>query len=344
MRTLQQVLDALAVPGTDHGGVVDYLEGSLKARRRTRGLLGATVAAALLVGGVAVAAADGPSGDEVVADRKASEPRRSTTTEPTTTTTAAATETTIATTTSLPFVPTTIAVPRSTQPEQFTPVMPIPAPAPTTTTTVADRPMTATMALVGSSPMVGDVATFRISWSDPDLPPGVEPMVSLQSGDPAIAGDGTGADATTCATGTQPRAGTVDVGTRYTRAGSYTVNAVVSACGHSLIASTTVTVGSPSSKRAVVVTTSDPALHPETAAKVAFSSDPGDPNGWFPSTPRDPSVRLYHDGAPATVIMLDPSAKGTVKLEFGSKSLCGTVDLTQTKPDETARVSATTPC
>jgi hypothetical protein len=343
MRTLQEVLDALAVPGADHDAVVDYLAGSLKVRRRHRTVMAATAAAAvMIVGGVALAATDRSPDDEIVADRKASEPRRSTTTSspPDPAGVAAQTSTSVATTTSLPFVPTTttIELPRvpSNAPAPFA------VPPTTTTTTVADRPLTATLELVNTTPTVGEPATFRVVWSDPDLPADIQPSVVLQPGDPAVAGTNVAVESASCVGG-QPRSGTVDAATRYTRAGTYTVSAVVSACGQSMVATTSVMVKPPATGRAVVVTTADPSMHPESA-NVAFSSDPGDPAGWLPFPPRDPSLRLFHDGYPATVVVLDPTSVGTMRLQFGSTSLCGPVDLTVVPADVTARVSVTTAC
>jgi hypothetical protein len=158
-----------------------------------------------------------------------------------------------------------------------------------------------------------------------------------------VGGDVVGAESALCTAGGVPRSGTLDTSTRYSRAGSYTVTAVVSACGRSQVVSTTVTVRAPATGRAVVLTTSDPAVHPESA-NVAFNTDPSDPSGWLPFPPRDPSLRLYHDGSPATVVVLDPSSAGTVRLQFGSSSLCGPVDLSQVQQDVTARVTVSTAC
>lgn len=343
MRTLQEVLDALAVPGTDHDAVVDYLSGSLRVRRRHRKVLTAAAVGVLLVAGVAFAVVDSAPEDEIVADRKASEPRRSTTTTAAGQGAAAEATTTtlVATTSSLPFVSTT-SVPPSYRSSSPTAPFVVPLPS-STTTTMADRPLSATLEAVTASPTVGEVVAFKVVWSDPDLPADVQPTVSLQSGDPAVSGEAVGAESAVCAAGGQPRSGTLDAATRYSRSGSYTVSAVVSACGRSLVVSTDVTVGAPANRRAVVVTTSDPVLHPE-AANVAFSTDPADPAGWLPFPPRDPSLRLYHDGSPATVVVLDASATGTVRLQFGSSSLCGPVDLPAVPPEVTARVSVSTAC
>jgi hypothetical protein len=202
--------------------------------------------------------------------------------------------------------------------------------------------LTATLEPVNTDPTVGEPATFRVVWSDPDLPAEVQPSIVLQPGDPAVAGTNVAGESASCVGG-QPRSGTVDAATRYTRAGTYTVSAVVSACGRSMVATTSVTVKAPATGRAVVVTTADPSMHPESA-NVAFSSDPGDPAGWLPFPPRDPSLRLFHDGYPATVVVLDPTSVGTMRLQFGSTSLCGPVDLTAVPADVTARVNVTAAC
>jgi hypothetical protein len=297
----------------------------------------------MVVAGVAVVAADSPRDDEIVADRKASDPRRgaTTTTALDQAAVAAETSTTLATTTSLPFVSTTttVALPRRSS----SPAAPFVVATTSTSTTVADRPMTATLAPVNTNPTVGEPATFRIVWSDPDLPSDAQPSISLQPGDPAIGGANVGVESASCAGGGQPRSGTAEAATRYSRAGTYTVSAVVSVCGRSLVATTSITVQPPATGRAVVVTTSDPSLHPESA-NVAFSSDPGDPGAWLPFPPRDPSLRLYHDGYPATVVVLDAASVGTLRLQFGSTSLCGPVDLTSAPGDVTARVSVTAAC
>ena len=347
MRSLDEVLEVLAVPGVDHDDVCDYLAGALEARRRRirHSIVGALAAAAVLIAGFAVVSRDSSHGDDVVADRMPSEERETTTSSSTTpidtAVVAAETSTSVAVSTSLPYVTTTIR-PGGNVSLGGPPIAPLPAPVTSTTTTMADQPPQAAIIALSTQPVVGDVATFRIAWSDPDLPAGTEPSVYLQTGDPAVVTPASATATGACSPG-EARTGVVDRATRFSRAGTYTVSVLVSACGQTALATTTVTVGEPAAGRSVVITSASSELKPEQGS-LAYSETPGDPSSWVAVPPRDPTLDLWHDGYPATVIVLDPTMAATMRLQFGSCSLEAPFDLSTVAPGATARIHVPGTC
>ncbi len=349
MRSLDEVLEVLAVPGVDHDDVGDYLAGALEARRRRirHGIVGTLAAAVVLITGFAVVSKDSSHGDDVVADRMPSEERETTTSSSTTPTdtavVAAETSTSVAVSTTLPHVTTTTLRPGGNVSLGGPPIGPLlPAPVTSTSTTVSDQPPSAAVVALNTQPVVGEVAMFRIAWSDPDLPAGTEPSISLQTGDPAVVTPASATATGACSPG-EARTGIVDRGTRFSRAGTYAVSVLVSACGQTALATTTVTVGEPAAGRSVVITSASSALNPEQGS-LAYSEDPADPSSWVAVPPRDPTLDLWHDGYPATVIVLDPTLAATMRLQFGSCSLEAPFDLGTVAPGATARIHVPGTC
>lgn len=343
MRTLQDVLDALSVPGVDHTAATDYLTGVMRVRRRRRASLAVGAGALTLALLTGLALSRGSDGDDVVADRLPSAERESTTTttsepEDDDLSVAAQTSTSMVTTTTLPFVPTTVR-PASPRPATPRPAAPPISPNPVITTSVPDRPPVAVLELLTPTATVGEVVRFELVWGDSDMPTEMEPSVSFQTGDPAVTANPATAAEAECGAG-GPRLGRIEHATRFTRAGTYAVSAVVTTCGKAGVATASVTVADPPSGRSVVVTTGDQTLRPETA-KLSYSVEESQ---WVALPERDPSVDVWHDGSPATVVLLDPGAKGTMRLEFGSCVLDSPFDLSTVPEGATARVHVEGAC
>lgn len=345
MRTLDQLLGELAVPGVDPAAVSEYVVGGLNAHRRNRRF--AAGAAALLVvlgGGTALAFTGGTTPDEVVADRKAAKSVEGSSTDVTEPTTpAVAGETTASTPPpSAPIVTTTtlrlpVAAPGRLSynaPAAPVPVEPVAPPASTDTTTssttVPDQPLQATIAMVTPSVAVGDVVHVTVNWTDPDLPADAQPVATFSFGDPNVGAAASDTAASATCTGGGSRSGVLDGWARYTAPGARTVTVAVSSCGRILNLTAPVTVtpamvdGQPG--RPVVLQVAPGGIDPESAMATWQPQDGGAPKD-LPERQPGVTLRSGTGQVPSTVIVLPKGSKGTVRLTSGTSCLQQQVDL-----------------
>lgn len=181
-RSLDDVLAAIAVPGTDPGAVSEYVLGALGARRRRFRIAAATAGVLmLLAGGTALALSGGEDPDEVVAvagdetrtpEEKDDPPDGSdpvVTTVPSSTVPANGAVVTVA--------PPIGVLPGAGGPTSGGPAVPPAFPPPgsppssaATTSPAADLPVEVTL-VVPRTARAGDLFDVRVEWTDPDLPP-----------------------------------------------------------------------------------------------------------------------------------------------------------------------------
>ncbi len=327
------VLDRLAVRDLDLAADRAEVERLAGARRRNRRRLGVGTALVLvLVVAGAIAALGGRDPDELVADRDDAPvttlPR---TARNTSTTSIVASAPTV-------VVPSTTTAPAPTMPPTPTTAVPVTTLAPPTTVPV-DEPLRARVSAVEGRVAAGATAVVEVAWMHADHV-GPAPAISIDWGDPAVAAAPTATPAPDC--GGPARAGgeVTRSAFRYATTGERRVRVTLSACrdgrpdGERVTVETTVIVTDPvlagRPQRAVVLTAPRALLvgielPPLDLADVEL--DPDGPGPTISLPPRVPTLGQLSAVGPATVVLVDADATGTLRLDWPGSTCRATATL-----------------
>ncbi len=328
------VLDRLAVRDLDLAADRAEVERLASAQRRNRRLLGAGTAVLLvMVLAATIAFVGGEDPNELVADRDEA---------PSTTT--ARTPRTTSTTSVVASAPTLAPTSTTTTPGPSTtgaPVVVAPATTlPPTTTVPIDEPLRARVTAVDARVAAGATAAVEVAWMDADHV-GPPPTITIDWGDPVVAAAPVAPPAPDCG-GTGSAAGEVTRSAfRYATTGERRVRVTLSGCrdgrpdGDRVTVETTIVVTDPvlsgRPQRAVVLSTPRATLAgielpPLDLADVEL--DPAAPGPDVALPPRIPALGQLSAAGPATVVLVDVDAVGTLRLTW---------------PDSPCRASTTLP-
>lgn len=348
MSGLAGLLDDLATPGVDSQVVTDYVMGSVRFRRRMRGIAAVGVGMALLAGGTALAMSGASDPEEVVSE---STTTTTDTTKPTTSTTAPSTTgapTTVPTTAPVATVPTTATPTTAAATPRPAPAPAAPGPVATTTTLPPDRAPTVTLEVLTPEVPAGGIARVRVQWSDPDLPEGEEPLTAVGFSGTTFTQPSVPDTAGTACTGGSARSGATEWSMRLTAPGEQTVAARVAVCGHIVNAFAEVRVtgavwagGAPGSGRALVVRSVSSAgatVPSPESLRISWVDGAGVHVVQEPPAPPATGLALTHGPepvAPATAVVVPTGAAGTIRMQSGTTCWEAAVSATAASVDLT---------